>query len=206
MTRSRLGFSFLFRSLARLNQKRALFLALIFDGQRMNSLCQSTTSGDQEIVNKMQSAPFGPLRRFSVAVVLCLLAAGCSSPRTPVNEKEVVPVSGVVHVDGQPVAGIKISFHADEKETSHRIFPKATTDVDGKFQAWSYRKDDGLAAGDYTITFIDHSGRTQPFQRESEKPDLFKGKYSDLKKSEFRLAVPAGSDPIDMGVIELTRP
>ncbi len=172
----------------------------------MYSLCQSTTTGDQEIVNKMESVPFGPLRLFNVAVVLCLLTTGCSSPRTPVNEKEVVPVSGIVHVDGTPLAGIEISFHAAEKETSHRIFPKATTDVDGKFKAWSYRKDDGIAAGDYTLTFIDHSGPTQPFQRVSDKPDLLKGKYSNPKKSEIKLTIPEGSEPIDMGVIELTRP
>ena len=157
-------------------------------------------------MNKMESVPFGPLRLFSTIIVLCLLTTGCSSPRTPEDEKEVVPVTGIVHVDGTPVAGIEISFHAEEKATSHRIFPKATTDAEGKFQAWSYRKDDGLAAGDYTLTFIDHSAPSQPFQRASNKPDLFKGKYSNPKKSDFPLVVPEGGEPIDMGIIELTRP
>ncbi len=150
-------------------------------------------------------------RRLSAPVVsicgaLCLLSTGCSSERIPVNEKPVVPVSGVVHVNGAPVAGVDIQFHPDVPDESHKIFPKATTDAEGKFQAWSYRVNDGLAAGNYTLTFVDRSGPSEPFQRKDSKPDLFKGRYANPKRSEIKLTVPEESEPIDMGTIELTRP
>ena len=153
----------------------------------------------------MQFRGCGELSLFTVAVVLCLLSAGCSSERKPVNEKPVVPVSGVIHVDGGPLAGIEIKFHPEVQSDSHRIFPKATTDAEGRFEGWSYRKGDGLATGNYTLTFIDHSAPSKPFERASSKPDLFQGKYSDPKNTEHILTVPADS-PVDMGVIELTRP
>ena len=156
-------------------------------------------------MNKMKTGHCVPLSLVNVVAVLCLLTAGCSSPREPVNENQVVPVSGVVQVDGVPLAGIKIKFHPEVPASSHRVFPKATTDAEGGFQAWTYRRGDGLAAGNYTLTFIDHSGPTKPFQRSSDKPDLFKGKYSNLKRSEIKLTVPEGVEPIDMGTIELTR-
>lgn len=154
----------------------------------------------------MQSRVCRVLNGIAVAVVLCLLSAGCSSERKPVNEKPVVPVSGVIHVDGAPLAGIEVKFHPEVQADSHRIFPKATTDVEGRFEGWSYRKGDGLAAGNYTLTFIDHSAPSRPFERASSKPDLFQGKYSDPKNTEHTLTIPADGTPIDTGVIELTRP
>jgi hypothetical protein len=182
-----------------------LFLDLDLTGKRLNSPCLSTNAGDKEIVNKIKAGHCVPLSLVNVVAVLCLLTAGCSKAREPVNENPVVPVSGVVHVDGVPLAGIEIKFHPDVQASSYRVFPKATTDAEGGFQGWSYRRDDGLAAGNYTLTFIDHSGPSQPFQRSSDKPDLFEGKYSNLKRSEIKVTVPEGGDPLDMGTIELTR-
>lgn len=145
-------------------------------------------------------------RLVAVVVVIGLLSTGCSSERKPVNEKPVVPVTGTVHIDGAPVADIEISFHPQVQADSHRVFPKATTDAEGRFEAWSYRKGDGIAAGNYTLTFIDRGGPPKPFQRASDRPDLFQGKYSDPENTEHRLTVPEDGEPIDMGVIELTRP
>ena len=149
--------------------------------------------------------PVALSRLVNAAAVLCLLSTGCSSERKPVNEKPVVPVSGVVHVNGKPTAGIKIKFHAATQQTSHHVFPKATTGSEGKFTAWTYRIDDGLPPGDYTLTFIDHS-KKKPMMRESNAPDLLRGKYSNPKNAEHKITVPEGSEPIVMDTIELRRP
>jgi len=139
-----------------------------------------------------------------MTVAVCLMFAGCSGERTPVNEKPVVPVSGVVHVNGKPTGGIKIKFHVATPDASHRVFPKASTDADGKFKTWTYRIDDGLPPGEYSITFTDLSQK-KPMQRESNVPDGFRGAYSNPEQSEFKLTVTEGQEPIVMDPIELTR-
>lgn len=149
------------------------------------------------------TTPSGRLILAGIAV-LSLVSIGCSGARTPPNEKAVSPVTGTVHVDGAPLAGVRLKFHTKTPAATHRMFPKAMTDAEGKFVAWTYRKDDGLAAGDYTVTFLDHS-QAPPNARESEKVDLFEGKYADEASSEFIITVPNTGEPLDVGTFELTR-
>lgn len=144
-------------------------------------------------------------RVLCVTAVLNFVFVGCSRARQPPNEQPVVPVSGTVHVNGEPLANVKLTFHAKaEQPESHRLFPRATTDDEGNFNAWTYRKDDGLIAGEYAITFVDHS-EVVPYQRASSAPDLFKGKYADPATTEFTVTVPESAEPVDLGLIELTR-
>lgn len=139
-----------------------------------------------------------------VVALMCLLTVGCSGERKPVNEKPITPVSGVVTVDGEPFAGIRVKFHFKTPDASHRVFPKAFSDADGKIMPWTYRKDDGLPPGEYTVTFLDHSTATKT-TRESERQDLFNGKYADPKTSEHTIKVPAAPEPFDLGTFALTR-
>ena len=145
---------------------------------------------------------FGLGRLISKLLLLCLLTLGCfGGERKPPNAKPVIPVSGVVLVDDAPLAGIRIKFHAVTQDPQNATLPMAKTDDEGRFKAWTYRADDGVPPGDYTVTFDDQS-KAQPHMRSG--PDLFKGKYSDPKTSTFKLTVPESGKPIDMGKIELT--
>ena len=135
--------------------------------------------------------------------LLCLLTIGCfRAERKPPNAKPVIPVSGVVHVGAAPRAGIQIKFHAASQDPQNATLSVATTDAEGRFKAWTYKPDDGVPPGDYAVTFDDQS-KKKPHERTS--PDLFKGKYSDPKKSKFKITVPEDGKPIDMGTIELTQ-
>lgn len=148
------------------------------------------------------SISFG--RRVSTTVAaLCLLSLGCDGARQPPNEKPVSPVTGTVLVNGNPVPGIRLKFHTKTPADTHRVFPKALTDAEGKFAAWTYRKDDGLAAGEYSVTFLDHS-QSPPGTRESQKVDRFDGKYARAETSEHTIMVPDNGEPLDIGTIELT--
>lgn len=150
---------------------------------------------------QMETGSCDPRRLINKVVLLCLLTTGCSSgERKPPNAKPVLPVSGIVHVDGAPLAGIEIVFNAKTQGPSNATLSVATTDPEGRFKAWTYQKDDGIPPGDYTVTFNDQS-QAKPHLRDN--PDLFKGKYSDKKNSEFKLSVPESGEPIDMGTIEL---
>ena len=144
---------------------------------------------------------FGPDRPIDKFLLLCLLTIGCGAERKPPNAKPVIPVSGIVVVDNTPHAGILIKFNAATQDSQNATLSMAKTDAEGRFKAFTYRVDDGVPPGDYTLTFDDQS-KADPYKRSS--PDLFKGKYSDPKTSEFKLTVPANGNPIDMGKIELT--
>lgn len=69
------------------------------------------------------------------------------------------------------------------------------TDKDGKFRFTTYILDDGLTAGSYSLTF-----RLMPEipKNEDVGPDLFKGKYKNPKKSEFKLTVEAGKPQTEL--------
>ena len=141
-------------------------------------------------------------RRISKLFLLCLLTMGCfQGERKPPNAKPVIPVSGIVLVDGAPLANVQIRFHPAKQDPKNATLTQATTDAEGRFKAFTYKVDDGVPPGDYTVTFNDQSKR-QPHERSS--PDSFKGKYSDPNKSEIKLTVPENGKPIDMGKIELT--
>lgn len=150
---------------------------------------------------KTDTGHCGPRRLISKVVLLCLLTMGCSGgERRPPNEKPVLPVSGIVHVDGAPLAGIEIVFHAKTQDANNATLSVATTDAEGRFRAWTYQKDDGIPPGEYTLSFKDQS-QAKPHLRDN--PDLFKDKYSNKDASEFKVTVPATGEPIDMGTIEL---
>ena len=145
------------------------------------------------------------LRPFSLLgiVTLGLLTAGCSSERKPVNELKVVPVTGVVLVDGKPLPNIKIKMFSKTLDREKRAFPRGVTDQEGRFHAWTYRVNDGVPPGEYVVTFVDHS---QGDPRARENPDGFKGRYSDRKNTEHVITVPDSDEPYDMGEIRLSRP
>jgi|GEM_PF-717553 len=143
-----------------------------------------------------------PLRLFGI-VALSLLTMGCSSERKPVNELKVVPVTGVVLVNGQPTAGIKIKMFSQTTDREKRAFPRGVTDEEGRFHAWTYRVNDGVPPGEYVVTYVDHS-QANPAVREN--PDGFQGRYSDRKSTEHRITVPDSDEPFDMGEIPLSRP
>lgn len=154
-------------------------------------------------MNNRAQGSFRLAGSISGLLLLCLLTVGCfSGPRKPPNAKPVIPVSGLVLVDGNPVAGVQIRFQAENQDPQNATLSVAKTDAEGRFKAWTYKTDDGVPPGDYSVTFNDQS-ETKPHMRSG--PDLFKGKYSNPAKSKFKLTVPAKGEPIDMGTIELTR-
>lgn len=154
-------------------------------------------------MSKTKTGLFVPRVLISQVVLLCLLSMGCvGGERKPPNLKPVLPVSGLVHVDGAPKAGINIVFHAKTQDPKNATLSMASTDAEGRFKAWTYQPDDGIPPGDYTLTFNDQS-EAKPHLRDN--PDLLNGKYSDPVKSEFKVTVPESGAPVDMGTIELTR-
>ena len=159
-----------------------------------------TSQGNTSIMSSRATKMSGLGRMIRNLLFLSLITIGCGGERKPPNPKPVIPVSGVILVDGKPVEGIQIKFHAVTPDPENATLSMAKTDDEGAFVAWTYRADDGVPPGEYTLTFDDQS-QAKPHLRSN--PDLFRGKYSDPKTSKFKLTVSEDEGPVDMGVIEL---
>lgn len=138
----------------------------------------------------------------SSAVLLTI--GGCSGgdgPK-PVNPKQVFPVSGIIHLDGAPKAGIDIRLVPDPMPGDGRITLAilSSSDAEGKFKLTTYYQEDGAPVGEYRLLFmLDTTPTTTP-------TDYFKGKYQNPTASEVKLSVTGKEESIDMGIIELKSP
>jgi hypothetical protein len=133
---------------------------------------------------------------------VCLVPfIGCSGSAAP-HRKKVVPVSGVVVVDGAPPdKPIRVECH-DEKglDSQHPTITKCESGEGGKFALSTYQSGDGVPAGNYTVTFT--WGEMNPISMQYSG-DKFKGRYSDPKKSEVKFTVAESDKAVDLGRIEL---
>jgi hypothetical protein len=138
------------------------------------------------------------LRRSCVLILFpALLAAGCGSPKADTSEerlksmaggqlKEVVPVSGIVYVDGTPTAGVNLYLYKAEGGPS---VLNCRSGEGGKYCWTSHLECDGLEVGSYRLGFA-----YIPKPKKNDKGvDSFKGKYKDPLKNEFQLKVEKGA-------------
>ncbi|MFG0262426.1 MAG: hypothetical protein ACF788_08545 [Novipirellula sp. JB048] len=80
---------------------------------------------------------------------LVVSLTGCNG-----SSVELVPVSGVVTVAGQPVEGITVTFiRPDRGEGEERIFPYAQTDSSGNFTVKISESEMGAPTGQYSVLF-----------------------------------------------------
>ena len=82
----------------------------------------------------------------SVAVLLTLV--GCSSDNSTSQRPRVVPVSGRVIANGQPLAGAHVTF--TNTQANRSAFAK--TDEEGKFRLTTFKPNDGAVPGKQQIS------------------------------------------------------
>jgi hypothetical protein len=140
------------------------------------------------------------------ALVLAIAMGGicgvvaCNRQQGPPRQP-TYPLSGIVHVDGQPAKEVRVAVHPAGATDAESYVAVAFTDETGKFVFSTYEAKDGVPAGEYVVTFL--WGQVNPFSMQYGPPDKLNGKYADPAKSEFKVTVTAGK-PTDMGVIQLT--
>ena len=95
----------------------------------------------------------------ALALSWAVLGAGCS--RAPKEFRFAVqPVSGTVTLQGKPLSGAIVRFHASdpskvtvpEGKEGPPVLLTTETNADGHFSMSTYLADDGVPAGDYTVT------------------------------------------------------
>ena len=130
-----------------------------------------------------------------------LFVAGCSAGVEP----EVVPpleaVTGKVLIDGQPSAGVAVTFVPAENNKGNPC--SGSTDASGAFSLTHRSGAPGLPAGDYVVVF---SKLTQPdgtpipegkTAADVMAVDQIPERYRAIPNLEFTVSVPTGGKTFD---------
>ena len=139
--------------------------------------------------------------RFGVMVlVIGFTSCSSSGPVLP-PKKPVVPVSGVVRVDGQPQEGIIVTLQPTTAKHGLYQFPTAITNGDGSFELSTYAENDGAPEGEYRALF------SWPLQEDEEdlETDKLKRLYSshDALGQNPKFVVKIGHEPMELDPFEL---
>lgn len=138
------------------------------------------------------------LRQIVMACLLGLVAfSGCDTGKNDVTQKrlesmaggklkKVVPVKGVVKVDGTPAVGVNLFLYREDSPA--KVVLETRTDQDGKY-CWSTNLScDGVEPGKYVLGFT-HIPKPK---KNDTGEDLFKGKYKNAQKNKLELVVEDG--------------
>jgi hypothetical protein len=131
-----------------------------------------------------------------VVSLISLVIAGCTSKPIGEPRVNVASVTGIVHVDGQPISGLIVECHTEPESSKNKRPIITRTDVKAKFCFTTYEYCDGLPEGSYSLVFKWQT----PL---SGQKDQLNGKYADPKKSKYLFTI-ADRQPKDLGIIELS--
>ena len=132
-----------------------------------------------------------PVVLAAIAIVVVVAALYFAFFRGPTSFKpDTVPAGGSVLLKGKPKAGIRVTYHPQFDVGHVKFTPNGTTNAEGKFNLSSARPFDGAPPGEYIVTFDFPYIPSGPIE---EEVDLFKGKYSDPAKSQWRVKVESNS-------------
>lgn len=128
-------------------------------------------------------------------LLACFIVVGIGcTPATPPSN--LVPIGGIIRVDGKPTAGISLVLHP--VDGGGEVSTGISTDG-GVFQIDTFTAGDGAAPGDYVLTFA--WSEFDPVQR-GMKGDKLGGRYAKVSTSNIRWTIPPG-DRYDAGAIDL---
>lgn len=110
-------------------------------------------------------------------------------------------VHGKVLYKNEPLQGVIVTFHPQQKEKPGEL-SLGVTEEDGSFTLKT-GTGEGAPEGEYVVTFYspeEKSGKTarpkgMTMQREVE--DRFKGAYSDVAKSNFKVSIKSGKNELE---------
>lgn len=124
------------------------------------------------------------------AAVAVLAAAGCGAPRV-----RLVPVEGVVKINGKPAANISVQFMPDALKGGKGPTSQGTTDAEGKFRLATYDGQDGAVVGPHRAVLADLDEERPPQGREAKKRPRLAGEFT-LPTSPLAVEVKDGGGPV----------
>lgn len=132
---------------------------------------------------------------------LTLVAAfflGCSNEPQP-ERIPTYPVTGSLHIDGQPAAGTMIKFY--DPQNRGRM-PAATVRADGTFSASFYTSEDGAPTGEYQLLVL----WMTPPPGGGLPVDRLQGRFADPARSVRTINVIAGENRLEPIDLDSTKP
>lgn len=143
-------------------------------------------------------------RVFALLVLVAL--SGCGT-------KKMVPVKGLVKLDGAPLAGATIRFIGTDGGTSRPM--TGISKSDGTFQMTTFASNDGVPPGEYRVIVTKTEGKPDPkleeassegvpahYKRRFEEKPMPPGLpaiYGDPAKTPLKCTVPTvGPLPLDL--------
>jgi hypothetical protein len=138
-----------------------------------------------------------------VAALAAVIISGCAEVDAG---GDLVPVAGLVTLDGQPLAGASVTFVGTSGESG--AGGVAITADDGRYELAHFREGTGAAPGDYKVLIskvVMKDGSPIPAGTESaaelETKDLVPFRYNDYHNSMLKVTVPAaGSSALDFAL------
>jgi hypothetical protein len=117
----------------------------------------------------------------------------------PGKQRKLVPtypVGGTLTVDGKPLAGATVTFHAvnENKKGGYTNVCDGLTDERGRFQMSTYTKFDGAPAGEFTVTVV-RTGRGY-YDGEVPEKSLLPERYAAPAKSPLRVTIKDGANDL----------
>jgi len=139
--------------------------------------------------------------RLSCAALL-VAVLGCGGPDG--DAPDLVPVSGTVTLDGEPVSGVMVNFFPEGPTTGSTLC-YGMTDDSGRYELQDSQGRKGTLTGKARVTcskFVMPDG--SPFTSDGEMSpemagavEVFPPRYSDETRTELEVDVPAGGDTFD---------
>lgn len=136
-------------------------------------------------------------RHYLLFVVVILCSFGCSKP-------PMLPVQGVVKLDGKPVGQCKVGFFPDTDhfDTDRHGFGFGITNDQGEFTIQHPQGEMGIWAGDYKVTFVawvDSEGQplsvdTKPSEVEGGVINRFSDIYEAPSTTTERVTIKKGAE------------
>jgi hypothetical protein len=133
----------------------------------------------------------------------CLGTHGCSQAPDDGPEK-LVPVSGMVSVDGDAAEGVALSFQPVAGTAGTGGF--AATDLTGSFKVVHRSGQEGIEPGSYTVTasrVLTPEGNPVPSGESAmdhNAEETLPAKYLDSETTPFRVEVTDGMAPISLEI------
>lgn len=151
------------------------------------------------------------MQRVVSAMMVCALflsvLAGCDS--STADLPEVVPVTGVVTLDGAPAAGVNVTFIPVGSTAGGASY--GATDAGGKYELKSNDGRPGAAVGEFKVVcskwvmpdgsdYVGVPGGPSPM--EAGAKEKLSPKFSDENATTLKAAVPAGGGTINFDLTE----
>lgn len=135
-----------------------------------------------------------------LAAAGCFLAAGCGGRDGPA----VVPVSGRLTMNGEPLGGVRIRFFPDASHTPG-VTAFADTNEDGRFDITTQKPADGIVPGQYLVDVNMPSPVAEPpagtkawdLSSKQVASSTIPEKYRDVKTSELSFNI-KGGQPLEI--------